>query len=61
MVAGFLFCVGGLGVILLNQAHEKATELKTRYFIIGAGGACFGIAYLALNFNLRIKIPYYFQ
>jgi hypothetical protein len=57
--AGFLFILGGFGVILLDKANAKALETKNRYFLLICGGVCVLVAYnLAIVF-LRMKLPSY--
>ncbi|ELR25451.1 DC2like protein [Acanthamoeba castellanii str. Neff] len=57
--AGFLFILGGFGVILLDKANAKGLETKNRYFLLICGGVCCFIAYnLAIVF-LKMKLPNY--
>jgi len=56
--AGFLFCTGGVGFILLDRA-TKATSNQTKYlFAIGAT-LLIMISYLLCIVFIRIKVPGY--
>jgi len=57
--AGFLFVLGGFGVILLDKANAKGLETKTRYFFLICGAGCALLAYRLAIVFLRMKLPGY--
>eukprot|EP01115_Flamella_aegyptia_P014545 TRINITY_DN83342_c0_g1_i1.p1 TRINITY_DN83342_c0_g1~~TRINITY_DN83342_c0_g1_i1.p1 ORF type:complete len:149 (-),score=30.77 TRINITY_DN83342_c0_g1_i1:56-502(-) len=59
--AGFLFCLGGLGFIVLDIANRKVTSATNRYVLVLFGLLCIVITYnLSLVF-LRMKVPGYLR
>lgn len=59
MSAGFLFCLGALGFILLDRSASKSLPSKVRSIMLIAGVVCIGIAYNMCMVFLRIKMPGY--
>jgi len=59
--AGFLFCIGGAGIILLDRAALKAQTERNRYILIMLGVLLIAIAYNVTTLFLRIKFPGYLQ
>eukprot|EP01100_Stratorugosa_tubuloviscum_P014425 TRINITY_DN76_c0_g5_i1.p1 TRINITY_DN76_c0_g5~~TRINITY_DN76_c0_g5_i1.p1 ORF type:complete len:151 (-),score=62.96 TRINITY_DN76_c0_g5_i1:182-634(-) len=61
LTAGFLFCIGGLGVVVLDQAHGKTTTSSIRTVIIIAGSLSCFLAYALITVFMRIKLPGYLK
>jgi len=61
LAAGAFFCLGGLGLILLNRSNDKSPDVKSRYLLITLGVICFAGAFIVCNIFLRIKFPGYMQ
>lgn len=59
LAAGFLFSIGGLGIILLDRSNQKSISDRSRYLLIGLGIACLVIGYNLCILFLHIKIPGY--
>jgi hypothetical protein len=59
--SGFMFVVGGLGLIMMDIASEKARARNVRLSFMGAGVSCVFIAYVMSMLFLRIKIPSYLR
>lgn len=57
--AGFLYCLGGGGFILLTFATEKNIPDLNRYLFLGSGIIAIGISYNILTMFLRMKVPGY--
>ncbi|XVF69856.1 hypothetical protein PTKIN_Ptkin11bG0114200 [Pterospermum kingtungense] len=59
--SGFMFVLGGIGIILLDLALDKnrAKSVKTSYFT--AGFSSILIAYVMTTLFIRIKIPGYLR
>jgi hypothetical protein len=59
--SGFMFVLGGLGLIMLDLASEKARARNVRLSFVGAGVACIFISYVMSILFLHIKIPQYLR
>lgn len=58
--AGFLFCLGAIGFILLNYVTEKPFDDKQLgYILLGAGSFGVIVAYNVLIMFLKMKVPGY--
>ncbi|EMS58921.1 hypothetical protein TRIUR3_12736 [Triticum urartu] len=57
--SGFMFLLGGVGVILLDLAVDRTRPRSLRVSFGGAGVAAIVIAYAMAMLFLRIKIPGY--
>lgn len=56
---GFLYCLGGLGIILLDVAADKKRSPRVRQYMIYAALAMLLIAYNMVVVFLRMKLPGY--
>jgi len=59
--AGLLFCVGGIGFILLDLANQKFTLPRNRFLLILFGLLCVVVAYNLSFVFLRMKVPGYLR
>jgi len=59
LAAGMLFCLGGLGVIILDKSDSKFTSDRNRFLMISSGIVFVGLAFNLCNLFLRIKFPGY--
>eukprot|EP01027_Heterolobosea_sp_BB2_P003553 GEZU01005370.1.p1 GENE.GEZU01005370.1~~GEZU01005370.1.p1 ORF type:complete len:155 (-),score=41.24 GEZU01005370.1:744-1208(-) len=60
--AGFLFTLGGLGILALDWASNNETlSNKNRYILMGIAAGVFFIAYNVCISFLKLKIPGYLQ
>ena len=59
--SGFMFVLGGVGLIMMDIASEKARARNVRLSFMGAGVTCVFIAYVMSMLFLRIKIPSYLR
>eukprot|EP01121_Diplochlamys_sp_Union-15-3_P021032 TRINITY_DN839_c0_g1_i1.p1 TRINITY_DN839_c0_g1~~TRINITY_DN839_c0_g1_i1.p1 ORF type:complete len:153 (-),score=9.12 TRINITY_DN839_c0_g1_i1:85-543(-) len=57
--AGLLFCIGGVGFIILHRSTQKVPSEKVRYLLILAGVICVVVAYNLCILFMRNKIPGY--
>lgn len=58
---GFLYTLGGLGLIMLDKAHGRNLDKSQRVLLFGAGGFCVFIAYCGCMLFIRIKMPGYLR
>lgn len=59
--AGFMFVLGGVGIILLDLACEKARARNIRLTFVAVGVGCVFVSYVMSMLFLRIKIPSYMR
>lgn len=59
--AGFMFVLGGVGLILMDLASEKSRARNVRLSFIGAGVGCCFVSYMMSMLFLHIKIPSYMR
>merc|ERR1711934_403969 len=57
--AGFLYCLGGFGLILVDLSQDKNMPQLHRYLLVLGGMAFAVIAYNLILLFLRIKVPNY--
>jgi hypothetical protein len=55
--AGFLFCLGALGFIILDISVQKNTAERNRFILILAGLILVVLAYNLCLVFLRMKVP----
>lgn len=61
LAGGFLYTLGGLGIVMLDQAHGRNLDKAQKSFLFSAGGACLFIAYCGCQLFIRIKMPGYLR
>jgi hypothetical protein len=59
--AGFLYCLGGLGLIILDKANHKDISDTNRFLMLLAGGLFILISYNLCIVFIRIKVPGYMR
>ena len=60
LAASFLYIVGALGLILLDQVDGKGLRRRTaKYLMIFGGITCIVVAYSVVNIFFRFKVPRY--
>jgi len=57
LAAGFLFCLGGLGFMILDKANRK--DVTNRYMLLVSGAVCVVVSYNLCIVFLRMKLPGY--
>jgi len=57
--AGFLFCLGGLGLIILDKSNQRDINDTNRFLMLLAGGLFVLISYNLCIVFIRIKVPGY--
>ncbi|BBN05939.1 oligosaccharyltransferase complex subunit OSTC [Marchantia polymorpha subsp. ruderalis] len=57
--SGFMFVLGGIGIIMLDLATDKARARSVRLSFVAAGISFVSIAYTMSILFIRIKIPAY--
>ncbi|KAF0923253.1 hypothetical protein E2562_005224 [Oryza meyeriana var. granulata] len=57
--SGFMFLLGGIGIVLLNLAVDRTSPRSLRISFGGSGVAAIVLAYAMVMLFLRIKIPGY--
>uniref|UniRef100_S4RFU3 Oligosaccharyltransferase complex subunit n=1 Tax=Petromyzon marinus TaxID=7757 RepID=S4RFU3_PETMA len=57
LAAGMLFCVGGLGLLLMLAAEKPSLSRLHRYLCLSLGGACMLGGFLASRAFIHIKFP----
>jgi len=59
--AGFLFTMGGLGIVLLDWANDKSLAARNRYLYTFSGFVCVVVCYNMCVLFMKIKVPGYMQ
>lgn len=59
--SGFMFVLGGMGIVMLDLASEKPRARNVRLSFAAAGVSAVFIAYVMSNLFLHIKIPQYLR
>ena len=57
LASSFMFVMGGLGFIVLDQTHSPSTPKFNRILLIFIGFACSIIAAIACYAFMKIKLP----
>lgn len=61
LTGGLMYCLGAVGIILLDKSHDRQLEHKRRLMLLGLGGSFAVIGYLTALSFLRIKMPGYLR
>uniref|UniRef100_A0A6M2E160 Oligosaccharyltransferase complex subunit n=1 Tax=Xenopsylla cheopis TaxID=163159 RepID=A0A6M2E160_XENCH len=61
LASSFLFTVGGLGFIILDQTQNPTTPKLNRLLLIGTGFICVLVAFFTTWIFMRMKLPGYLQ
>jgi hypothetical protein len=56
LTAGFLFTLGGFGMICLNWITDKNMTLNNKWIFFGIGVGSLLISYNVLNMFIRMKV-----
>ncbi|KAI3841341.1 hypothetical protein MKW98_007822 [Papaver atlanticum] len=59
--SGFMFVLGGLGIILLDLGFDRNRDKSVKIFFVSVGIASVVIAYIMSMLFIRIKIPGYLK
>lgn len=59
--SGFMFVLGGVGIVMLDMATDKTRARSVRLSFIAAGVSFVSIAYVMSILFVRIKIPAYLR
>jgi len=59
LAASFMFTLGGLGFVLLDQTNNPQTPKLNRMLIIGSGLVFVLVAFFACRIFMRMKLPGY--
>ncbi|XP_017784662.1 PREDICTED: oligosaccharyltransferase complex subunit ostc isoform X1 [Nicrophorus vespilloides] len=61
LASSFLFSMGGLGFILLDQIHSPLTPKLNRLLITAVGFICVLVSFFTTWIFMRMKLPGYLQ
>jgi len=61
LASSFMFTVGGLGYILLDQTNSPNMPKLNRLLLIFLGFICIIVSFLATWIFMRMKLPGYLQ
>jgi hypothetical protein len=61
LASSFMFTLGSLGFIVLDQTNTKLMPKLNRIIMIAIGSSCVLISYFTLRVFMRIKMPSYLQ
>ncbi|XP_059485172.1 oligosaccharyltransferase complex subunit ostc-B [Neocloeon triangulifer] len=61
LAASFLFTMGGLGFVVLEQTHSPATPKLNRLLLIFVGFICILVSFFTCWIFMRMKLPGYLQ
>jgi len=57
LASSFLFIIGGLGFIVLDQTHSPSTPKLNRILLTSVGFLCILISFIACFIFMRMKLP----
>jgi hypothetical protein len=57
LAASFLFTMGGLGFVVLEQTHSPATPKLNRLLLIFVGFICIVVSFFTCWIFMRMKLP----
>lgn len=57
LASSFLFTLGGLGFIILDQTHAPSTPKLNRLLLISVGFICIVVSFIACWIFMRMKLP----
>ncbi|XP_077290765.1 oligosaccharyltransferase complex subunit OSTC [Arctopsyche grandis] len=61
LASSFLFSMGGLGFIILDQTHNPSTPKLNRILLISVGFICILVSFFTTWIFMRMKLPGYLQ
>nr|CAG4650598.1 EOG090X0H7R [Sida crystallina] len=61
LASSFMFTIGGLGYVILDQTHSPTMPKLNRLLLIFLGFACIIISFLTTWIFMRMKLPGYLQ
>lgn len=57
LASSFLFTLGGLGFVVLDQTHSPSTPKFNRILLIAVGFLCIVISFFTCWVFMRMKLP----
>lgn len=57
LASSFLFTLGGLGFVVLDQTHSPSTPKLNRILLIAVGFLCVVISFFTCWIFMRMKLP----
>lgn len=57
LASSFLFTLGGLGFIILDQTHSPSMPKLTRILLISVGFICIVVSFFTCWIFMRMKLP----
>ncbi|GAB6024613.1 hypothetical protein CHUAL_009756 [Chamberlinius hualienensis] len=61
LASSFLFTLGGLGFVILDQTHNPTTPKLNRILLISVGYLCVLVSFFTCWLFMKIKLPGYMQ
>lgn len=61
LASSFLFTIGGLGFVILDQTHTQGTPKLNRLLLIFVGFLCIVVSFFTCWIFMRMKLPGYLQ
>ncbi|CAH1787826.1 unnamed protein product [Owenia fusiformis] len=61
LASSFLFTLGGLGFIILDQTNNPSTPKLNRILLLSVGFVCILISFFMCRVFMRMKLPGYMQ
>ncbi|XP_044743541.1 oligosaccharyltransferase complex subunit ostc-B [Chrysoperla carnea] len=61
LASSFLFSMGGLGYVILDQTHSPTTPKLNRILLISVGFICVIVSFFTTWVFMRMKLPGYLQ
>jgi len=61
LASSFLFILGGMGYVILDQTHDPLTPKLNRVMLSTIGFACIILSFVACWIFMRMKLPGYLQ
>nr|CAG4644418.1 EOG090X0H7R [Lepidurus arcticus] len=57
LASSFMFTIGGLGYVILDQTHSPSTPRLNRLLLIFVGFACILVSFFTTWIFMRMKLP----
>ncbi|KAH8022575.1 hypothetical protein HPB51_000415 [Rhipicephalus microplus] len=57
LASSFLFTIGGLGFVILDQTHNPSTPRLNRILLMSTGFICILVSFFTCYVFMRIKLP----
>ena len=57
LASSFLFTIGGLGIVMLDQTNKPSTPKLNRILLLAVAGVCILVSFFTCRVFMRMKLP----